>query len=170
MLPWLQVWLPLFPHDNPHPTFLSKRIMLSVDTTVYPQVVLFKESAILGLSHETQVFTELSSPTHSAAIFPYSTVERAVSPGSPRTGAITAPSMSTCRSPVCALCLSFRSNSAFILYFGNFSRESECPSLLSRVRCLLQSPSVQFGDPRTAAGSGVLSFAVLCPRSGVHVA
>jgi hypothetical protein len=74
----LKVWLPLFPDDNPHPTFLSKRIMLSIETTVYPQVVLFLESAILGLSHETLVLSDLSSPGPSLVIFPYATVERAI--------------------------------------------------------------------------------------------
>ena len=33
----IKVWLPLYPRDEGHPTFLSKRIMLTLPITVYPQ-------------------------------------------------------------------------------------------------------------------------------------
>ena len=32
-----QVWLPLYPRDEGRPTFLSKRIMLTLNILVYPQ-------------------------------------------------------------------------------------------------------------------------------------
>jgi hypothetical protein len=69
----IKVWLPLYPRDEGHPTFLSKRIMLTLNIMVYPQVVLFQDAILFGLSHET-AFTETSiSTTHS---FPFATVER----------------------------------------------------------------------------------------------
>ncbi|XP_064397549.1 guanine nucleotide exchange factor subunit RIC1-like [Halichondria panicea] len=69
----IKVWLPLYPRDEGHPTFLSKRIMLTLPITVYPQVVLFSDAIMFGLSHET-AFTDSAHPSRHA--FPFATIER----------------------------------------------------------------------------------------------
>lgn len=69
----IKVWLPLFPRDECHPSFLSKRIMLTLPVAVYPQAVLFHDAVLFGLSHETAFTDALSSSKHS---FPFAIVER----------------------------------------------------------------------------------------------
>jgi hypothetical protein len=69
----IKVWLPLYPRDEGRPTFLSKRIMLTLNILVYPQVVLFRDAILFGLSHETALTEASISASHS---FPFATVER----------------------------------------------------------------------------------------------
>ena len=52
----IKVWLPLYPRDEGHPTFLSKRIMLTLPITVYPQsesVISDKTSTVSFLNLRT---------------------------------------------------------------------------------------------------------------------
>lgn len=49
----IKVWLPLYPQDEGHPTFLSKRIMLTLpSSSSFPQSILLSEAVIVGVSHE----------------------------------------------------------------------------------------------------------------------
>ncbi|XP_019849671.1 PREDICTED: RAB6A-GEF complex partner protein 1-like isoform X2 [Amphimedon queenslandica] len=49
----IKVWLPLYPRGETHPTFLSKRIMLTLpSSSSFPQTILFSEAIIVGVSHE----------------------------------------------------------------------------------------------------------------------
>ncbi|KAG7250003.1 hypothetical protein CRUP_020914, partial [Coryphaenoides rupestris] len=91
----MKVWLPLFPRDHrkPHPSFLSRRIMLPFHINVYPLAVLFEDALVLGASNEAVLYDGLqgggrgggaassagaaaASSEPLEAMFPYCTVER----------------------------------------------------------------------------------------------
>lgn len=71
----MQAWLPLFPTRRPL-GFLSKRIMLHFPLNLYPLVVLFEDSVIIGIgSEDMDEFT--STPTcPDKMAFPYFNLER----------------------------------------------------------------------------------------------
>jgi hypothetical protein len=71
----IKVWLPLYPLDEGQPTFLSKRIMLTLPFS-FPQIILFSESIIVDVSHEPlHADHTLTTPLY----FPPTTVRRIVS-------------------------------------------------------------------------------------------
>ncbi|XP_066924584.1 guanine nucleotide exchange factor subunit RIC1-like [Clytia hemisphaerica] len=71
----MQAWLPLFPTRRPL-GFLSKRIMLDFPLNLYPLVVMFEDSVIIGIGNsDMDEFT--STPTCPEKIlFPYFNLER----------------------------------------------------------------------------------------------
>lgn len=50
----LQVWLPLYPRDEGHPNFLSKRIMLTLYINVYTQGMYVLAVTMATGIHEQQ--------------------------------------------------------------------------------------------------------------------
>lgn len=71
------MWLPLYPRGETHPTFLSKRIMLTLpSSSSFPQTILFSEAIIVGVSHEPlHADHSLTTPLY----FPPTNVRRIVS-------------------------------------------------------------------------------------------
>ncbi|XP_063238684.1 guanine nucleotide exchange factor subunit Rich [Bacillus rossius redtenbacheri] len=70
----MRVWLPLFPRDADKPlSFMSKRIMLPFQLSIYPLAILFEDAILLGAENDTMLYSSDSSSPFS---LPFCVLER----------------------------------------------------------------------------------------------
>ncbi|XP_043236025.1 guanine nucleotide exchange factor subunit Rich-like [Amphibalanus amphitrite] len=67
----MRVWLPLFPQNDKVHNFMSKRIMLPFQCSIYPLAVKYDDAVILGAENDTVEF-----PGSKCGRLPYCAVER----------------------------------------------------------------------------------------------
>ncbi|XP_065184852.1 guanine nucleotide exchange factor subunit RIC1-like [Sycon ciliatum] len=75
----MKVWLPLFPtSDDPQPSFLSKRIMLTFPLRIYPLAICFEDAVVIGVAQSFKEIVVNSDCSSSSQLFPFATTERTV--------------------------------------------------------------------------------------------